>query len=386
MNKINILENWSEKKVVTVLLLVVVAIKVCLFCWGAFCFDFIVNKEDTWLSIWDRWDAYWYQMIANNGYSPIGLEPEKKAFMSHFPPFYPFLIRVLATILFLPTRNAAFLISFTLAIASSYLLYWLVMKDFQNRQTAILSVLFLNLYPTSYFTNAPYTEATFTFLTLLAFCLIRQQNFWAPGLLATATILTRYIGVNLLPAYLFVAWKNRHNLSYQHFLLLALPPVALLVELLINFYYFGSPFFVIREHENNPASIQTPSFPPIPLKETITSLFTLVDNYCTNTLDQYFMMTLGWSSIFTLFALIVIIIGIYRKLPLDYSIYALSSVLFFSCFTWTISAPRFTFTLFPIFITLATIKNRIVVGLIMAVFFSMLLYFTRIFVNAGWAF
>ncbi len=168
--------------------------------------------------------------------------------------------------------------------------------------------------------------------------------------------------------------------------LLALSPLGLVIELLINIYYFGSPFFVVSEHKNNPASIQTPSFPPLPLKEAFSSLPTLLGNLLTGVYDDYFMMTLGWSAIFTFFALIIVVIGFYKKLPKDYSVYALSYILFFSSFTWTISAPRFTLPLFPIFITLSMIKNRLVLGLIIAIFFILQLYFTRIFVNGSWAF
>lgn len=378
---------WSEEKVLLALLGAILLIKVCLFSWATACFNFSsAQGEHNWLSIWDRWDAYWYQMIAANGYSPIGMDNQSKAFMSHFPPFYPFLIRVCASVLFLSVRDAGFLLSFIFGLASSYLIYWLVIKDFQNRQMAVLAVLLFNLYPTAYFINTVYTEALFTFLTLLAFCLLRKQHFVLPGILGACAILTRYIGVNILTAYLFIIWQNRHKLTHKYLFLLVLPPLGLAIELLINIYFFGSPFFVVREHENNPASIQTPSFPPIPLKEAFSSLPILIENLLNGVKDDYFMMTLGWSAIFTLFALIVVCIGFYKKLPQDYSVYALSYILFFSSFTWTISAPRFTLPLFPIFITLAMIKNRSVLGLIMLTFFILQLHFVRIFVNASWAF
>ncbi|MBI4854722.1 MAG: hypothetical protein HY819_23240 [Acidobacteria bacterium] len=377
---------WSENRVLITLLGAILLIKVCLFSWAKACFDFSANPEQTWLSIWDRWDAYWYQLIAVNGYVIESITPEMQAFASHFPPFYPFLIRIFSSLLFISARDAGFLISFTLLIANSYLIYWLVIKDFQNRQMAVLAVLFFNLYPVSYFTNSVYTESLYTFLTLLAFCLIRQQHFVLPGILGACAILTRYIGVNILTAYLFIIWQHRDKLNYKYWFLLVLPPFGLVIELLINIYFFGSPFFVVREHKNNPASIQTPSFPPIPLKEAFSSLPTLFGNLLNGVWDDYFMMTLGWSAIFTVFALTIILIGFYKKLPQDYSVYALSYVLFFSSFTWTISAPRFTLPLFPIFITLAMIKNRFIASLIMILFFILQLYFARIFVNASWAF
>lgn len=377
---------WSEEKIILSLLFAVVMIKVCLFGWGFLCFDFAANPDQNLLSIWDRWDAYWYKTIAISGYKPVGLDEQAQAFISHFPPFYPLLIRIVSKLFFIAPHSAGFLISFTLAIANSYLLYWLVKRDFKDQRMAVLSVLFFNLYPTSYFTNSIYTESLYLFLTLLSFCLIRLQYFFLPGLLGAASILTRYIGVTILPAYLWVIWQNRRSWSYKQLFLVILPLFGLAIELLINIYYFGSPFFVVREHENNPASIQTPSFPPIPLKEAIFSLPTLLGNLTSGIWDEFFMMTLGWSAVFTIFALAVIIIGIYRKLPWDYSIYALSYVLFFSSFTWTISAPRFTFALFPIFIALATIKNRVAIALISTIFFILLLHFTRIFVNGSWAF
>jgi Gpi18-like mannosyltransferase len=377
---------WTEKKVLLTLFGAIFLIKVCLFFWGKICFDFSLNPEQTWLSIWDRWDAYWYQIIAANGYLINGISPEMQAFASHFPPFYPFLIRLFASLLFLSTREAGILISLSLCFVNSYLLYSLVTKDFQNRQMAVLSVLFFNFYPVAYFTNTIYTESLYTFLTLFSFYLIRKENYVIPGILGACAIMTRYIGVNILSAYLFIIWQNRHKFTYKYLYLLVLPPLGLVIELLINIYYFGSPFFVVNEHKSNPASIQTPSFPPIPLKEAIGSLPALFENLLSGFKDDYFMMTLGWSSIFTIFALTVVLIGFYKKLPRDYSIYALSYILFFSSFTWTISAPRFTLPLFPIFITLAMIKNRFILGLIMATFFILQLHFVRIFVNASWAF
>ena len=181
MNKLR--TPWTEKKVLLALFGAILLIKGCLFLWAAACFNFSVQGEQNWLSIWDRWDSYWYQMIAVSGYSPIGMDEQSKAFMSHFPPFYPFLIRVCASVFFISARDAGFLLSFIFGLASSYLIYWLVIRDFQNQQMAVLAVLLFNLYPVAYFTNTIYSEALFTFLTLLAFCLLRQKHFVLPGLL-----------------------------------------------------------------------------------------------------------------------------------------------------------------------------------------------------------
>ena len=101
--------------------------------------------------------------------------------------------------------------------------------------------------------------------------------------------------------------------------------------------------------------------------------------------DNYYMMTNGWNAIFVFFSLIVSLIGI-RILPTTYSIYSLSSLLFISSYSWGISNARYTYMVFPMFMILSKIKNKITITAIFILFTSLLLYFTLQFTGGGWGF
>lgn len=376
----------AEKDIVAKLLVSIVLIKLCLFFWGYINFDFDTQPDQNAWTIWDRWDSYWYQLVAHQGYSAGDLTPAQHAFASHFPPFYPMLMALVGLLLHIKLATAGLLISWVTGLISSWLLYQLVWHDFKEQRTAILAVIFFNIYPMAYFTISIYTESLFICLILLAFYLLRKEHILLPAFLGMAAVLTRYIGINIIPAYIFYLWKHGRKLPWYRHLLVILPSLGLGIEFLINKHYFGDMLFFVHEHVSNPASIQTPSFPPIPLKEAVSSLTILASNMWQLQWDQEFMMTLGWGSLFTFFALFVVIYGIYQRVPGDYSIYALSSILFYASFSWAISAPRFTLPLFPLFIVLATIKNRLILLTMGLLSILLLAYFTKIFIQAGWAF
>ncbi|MDI6811050.1 MAG: hypothetical protein QMD80_05165, partial [archaeon] len=71
-------------------------------------------------------------------------------------------------------------------------IYKLVKIDYSH-STALKSVFYLSIFPTSYFLIAGYTESLFLFLTIGCFYYVRKGN-WLPagvmGMLASATRIT----------------------------------------------------------------------------------------------------------------------------------------------------------------------------------------------------
>lgn len=377
----------SETRTALFVVGAVACVKLLLFAWGAAQFDFAAHPEDDWTSIWNRWDASVYQTIATEGYRAPSVAPDYRAFLSHFPPLYPTLIAATARILFLTPNRAGMAISFISILGTTYILYRLALHDTGNRRTAVAAAFLLNLYPTSYFTVAPYTESLFLLLILVSVYWLRTEprDTFIPGLAAAAAILTRLIGVALLPAYAWVLWKKYREGSLRAIdvSLVVLPLLAIAVYLGINAHYYGEPFFFLKEYATNPFSAKRTIFP---LQETLLTTRALAQHLIGGTVTQGFMMTQGWNALFTVFALIVTIIGMRKKLPLEYSIYALSYILFFSSFFWGISNARYTLVVFPMFITFASIKHRAVQIVIGGAFFALLLYFSHIFTSGSWAF
>ena len=191
--------------------------------WGHYFFD-----------PWARWDAGWYLKIARRGYLP---QDGSVAFF----PLYPFLIASLR-LLFAGNRlMTGIFISLTACLAAFYLLFRLVELEFSTG-AARKSVLFLAVFPTSFFLQAVYTESLFLALTVGSFYAARRRRYFLAGVAAGLAALTRNTGVLLLIP-LIIFYMSDRSWNWRRIkidiLSLLLAPAGLLAWMFILKINFG---------------------------------------------------------------------------------------------------------------------------------------------------
>lgn len=372
-----VLKTIAAHRDITLLLLTMLAVKTVLLVWAWT----MTDAQGNVLEIWNRWDARAYQTIAISGYDAENIAPDYRAFLSHFFPLYPLTIALAKTAFGLPALQAAMAISLISILLASFFLYRLVLHDFGNKRTAFLAVLFLNLYPLSYFTVAPYAESLFLLCVILSFFLLRQKRYLLASWAASGAFLAKVAGIALLPVYLW-SFLTQPAKRKQFLFPLSAVLAAFGIYVMLNAVYFGNAFFFFTEKE----SFNETKRLIIPFREMASDLLTLAGHPFDRFRDQTFMMTRGWNALFTVFALLVTAYGVRKRIPIEYTVYALGSIIFFASFSWGISNARYTLPIFPMFIALALIKNRLALFGIAAVFAALLLSFTRTFTSGAWAF
>jgi len=365
-------------------LAIAVGTKAVLFYWGAQRFPFDLSPGDTPLSIWNRWDASHYLRIAGNGYSAHGLSVGHFQLLSHFPPLYPFFVAVLRFVSGAGTLEAGMFLSLSSGILAALLLACIAWREFENPHIVLRSSILFHLYPVSYFLITPYSESVFFVLIFVTFLLLRQRS----GLLGTAlsvsaSIATRLLAAALLPVFVFKVIRARRKAT-ETILALCLPLMTLLSYFMLNKLVWGDPLFFLQHVYTDPT---IPRYPTFPLRETLSSLAELVQKIQAGYVETSFLENFGWGALMTAFALIVTLCGVfYRLLPWEYSLYSLVYLLFYSSFNWGISNARYSFGAFPIFLVLAQLRSRLLLWLLVLIFTSGLLYFSKRFVWGYWAF
>lgn len=146
-----------------------------------------------------RWDAWRYLSVASIGYRDGYLGANPQAF-----PLYPGLMRLLGGWLgdsgLVYTGYALSHLAFFAALV---LLHHLVQTG-MGEVTARRSVLYLAVFPTSFFFSSLYAESLFLLLCLGFFLALRQERWALAGVLGGAAALTRAPGVLLA---LVMAWE-----------------------------------------------------------------------------------------------------------------------------------------------------------------------------------
>jgi hypothetical protein len=163
-----------------------------------------------WLDGWARWDAAHYVAIAGGGYG--GDNPSPHGGVGFFP-LYPLLMRAaVEAVGAAPTPAnlalAGFLIANLAFFAAVPLLASLAaarLGETGGRTAALL----LCLVPFGFFFNAAYSESLFLLLVLAAFAFAGRGRWWAAGAVAGLASGTRLVGLALLPALLWSAWRRR---------------------------------------------------------------------------------------------------------------------------------------------------------------------------------
>lgn len=152
------------------------------------------------IDLWARWDSVWYLTIAEHGYHGA-------AGTLAFWPLYPALIAVLGAGLGGHELAAGVAISLAALLGSMFLLERLG-TQLVGASVARRAVLYLALFPTAFFLGAVYSESLYLFLTLAAFLLAERRRFASAGVACGLAILTRVVGVALLPGIALLAWRS----------------------------------------------------------------------------------------------------------------------------------------------------------------------------------
>ncbi len=286
----------------------------------------------------NRWDSYWYLDIIQNGYY---LKQDNTLSNVVFFPLYPMLMKLVGTILFGHFILAGWLISsVSLVLACTYL--YRIIREFHPDIDPELPVLLMLVFPTAFFLNVVYTEALFLLLTTGCFYYTLRRQFWHAGAFALFGALTHSNGVFLaLPIFWETVqlhgWKS---LFTQRIFPMALAPIGMISFLAFDYFKFHDPllFFKIESAWGRSFSINYDHF----------SLF-----------SHPSIINMGIDIVFTILIITAVVL-VYQRLSRMYAVF-MSLTVFAALSSGTLmSIGRYSLALFPLFILLATIKNKTV--------------------------
>jgi hypothetical protein len=343
------------------------------------------SPNNIFLDVWARWDSAFYMRIVEQGYSFVLGQQNTVAFF----PFYSMLVSVLNIF----TNNdllAGFIVSNLSLFGALVFLYRLTEFEFKDTAIASRTVLFIAIFPTSFFFTAVYTESLFLLLSVATVYFARRQMWaWATltGFLCSGT---RIIGF-LVWGVVILEWLRAHGWMLSNFrtgdawrnlwqgLRHDLPSLAFTA--LIPFGLFSYMAFLATKFHDPIAFWTTQaawgrqaSGPIQILQQGITTVlnadwmhgqipYQLVLN----------MVALGFG--------LLTIIAIWRRLGASYAIYSTLSILIPAA-SGLGSLMRYVLVVFPLFMMLAVwSRNRIVERAILVGFAVILGILTTVFVN-----
>lgn len=312
---------------------------------------------------WVRWDSPHYIDIAKNWYQTAG---EQSLFIVFYP-LYPLLIK-LAAILTQDLTAAALLVSLTFTLTAAILLYELTLLDF-NHRVALTAVWFLNIFPTSYFLQASYTESLFLTTSLATVYFFRVNQLILAGISGALASLTRFNGLLLIPTLIMEIKSGWKALVSVFFTI-----VGFLIYLLINYVYFNDFFYFIQPLSQN--WFKKLDWPWV-------GITNIIGNLTPVTHPDFYIF---FSELVAVTFLIIMTLLVSLKIRLSYGIYLLTNLLLFTSTNFILSTPRYMLILFPIYIALGLIKNEIILLLISLFSMGLLFLFTYFYIQGRWAF
>ena len=352
------------------------------------------------LQPWRNWDGHWYALIAREGYA---IDQSVTAFY----PLYPLLLRWGAQLLGGRLELAGVLISSLSFLGALFVLYRLIEFDF-SAAVARRTLLYLSLFPTSFFFSAVYNESLFLLLAVACWYSARRDRWWLAGAFGFLAALTRVHGALLLfpLVILFVRQQGLHPLRWQRNpASITLVPAGLMVYMAYLRRTWDDPLVMVRAQKGwdrysaNPFETLRTGIRQVngcALRDQGLGVdFCWKDQLLANpgldTLrDMHWRWGLAESNLIELVATILLIVlglAALHYLPLAYSSYLAAGIVLPlwspSIVHALMSMHRFTLVLFPAFVVLALLGRRPVVHVAIVVVSALLTVF---FVNqfASW--
>lgn len=328
------------------------------------------------LFAWANFDGEHYLSIAIFGYKQL-----EQAFF----PLYPLLISFfsnpdpsdLLTSLINSTIAGLFISNISFALALIFL--WELIKIDFSKKIAYWVIILLLIFPTSFYFGAVYNESLFLLLSVLSFYSARKGNWLAAGLFGAVASSTRVFGAFLLPALLIEAWQQKTPFFRLSWVFLI--PFGLVIYMGYLKATNGDPFafynlqtLVGEQHQRGIVFLPQVYFRYIKMLLTVDP---------TNPIYQTIVLELLVGIIFFLLPLY----GYFKKVRLSYVAYAMLGFLLPTITGSFSSVPRYVIILFPSFLILAMIINKLPNALKIAILsFSALVLIaeTALFLRGYW--
>lgn len=325
------------------------------------------------LSPWANFDGIHYLLIAENGYTVN----------AGFFPLFPFIINLASSIFGnnFPFSEIQFflaliLVSFFL-LCSLIVFYKLIRLDYKTN-IAILTIVFILIFPASFFFAAIYSESLFLLLLILSFYFARKRNWLLASFFGMLLTVTRPIGIAIFPALLYEFYLSEKTFFKTKARSLLLIPLGIIGYSLYNLQKWGDALYFINAQGNfqNNREVQHIILFPQTIFRYFKIFFTVPP-----TQYEFFVAILEFSAF--IFASVMLYFAWKKKVRISYLIFSLIAFLI-PASTGTFSGlPRYILPLFPIFISLALTKNRFVT-ITYAVISSILLFILLMLFSKGY--
>jgi hypothetical protein len=196
------------------------------------------------IELHNRWDAYWFLDIAQNGYY---LRHEKEIANVVFLPLYPLLVRWLGPLAGGNLVLAGWMLSSVfLGLAVCQLTR--LTQEFHPEIDPLMPAVFLLVFPAAFFLNAVYSESLFLFLSLSTVLCALRRNFILAAVCAALASATRVAGV-FLSVFLMVEFVQANGwraLLTRRAWPLALAPAGALAFFVYHWIAFGDFFLYLK--------------------------------------------------------------------------------------------------------------------------------------------
>ncbi len=321
------------------------------------------SQNPHWWMSWIQWDGPHYIDIAKYGYETSG----EHALWIVFYPLYPLLVKIYS--LFLNSYELAIiLVSWVNSLVAAIALYEIT-KQLFNPKIALKAVWWLLIFPTSFFLQASYTEATYLATSLVCLSLYLKQKMVPSWIAAYLTGLTRINGLTLIPLFLLTPSKIKDRIIISSGIV-----SGFFTYLLINYWLFGDWLHFQQPLLSNwYKKFDYPWNGVISAWQNAPNLFDL-NNYVFT------------CEIYALAFIFLMLIPIWKYTNLAFFSYTLINLLLFTSTSFIASTPRYALILFPIMICLAQIKNKYFFTLLSIISIGLLIPLTIMYTTGQWAF
>jgi len=330
---------------------------------------------------WANFDGVHYLSIAGNGYTQD----------VRFFPLFPLFINITSRFVGqnMPFSQTQFLIALIFSSAFLFIgliyFYKLILLDYDEK-VAKRAIIFLLIFPTSFFFVAVYSESLFFLLAVLIFYFSRRKRWLISGVLGCLLSATRIVGVFIFPALVceFAVSEKLFEKKLPvtrifEFLskgwALFLVPIGLVSYSFYNFQRYGDFLYFLKAQAElgNSRSVNSIVLFPQTLVRYTKILFSFPASRF-----EWWVALLELLTFF--FVSFLFYLGWIKRVRVSYMIFAFFAFLI-PVSSGTFSAlPRYSIVLFPIFIVLSillTKKSTVFYILSLSIQFLLLVFFSR---------